>query len=234
MTEQPSRSGEAFEDWTLYEKIIALNYMRHREVAEAVRWLTSQLCHPLHVLDLGCGDGWMATHGLGGSNVVSYLGVDLSSDALGGAMTNLSFLSPSVSLREADLTDIFRHEFDPPPNLVLASYSLHHFPLEEVCDLIRKLHDSMAAPGCLVWIDLQRGEQESRLEFLKRFYDQRLPEWKTLTGDEVKAVMEHMTGADFPLSAVEKREVTAAAGFEASRTLYEDDYYAADAYTRRT
>ena len=60
-----SREVQAiFERWTLYEKVIRSNYMRHQEMIRVIQQAVRQIDQPLRVLDLGCGDGWMASQGL--------------------------------------------------------------------------------------------------------------------------------------------------------------------------
>ena len=162
-------ASTVFDDWSLYDKIIRCNYMRHHEIADVIQSFAGSVREPLHVLDLGCGDGWMANASLCDSDVATYVGIDLSAEALQAARKRLSEPSRSVVIRQANLESALAQNFDRRPNLVLASYSLHHLLPDKQSRLIKGIAGLMAV-GWLIWIDLQRRQQESREAYLQRFF----------------------------------------------------------------
>lgn len=223
-------SPEIFADWSLYDKVIELNYMRHREMALAIDSCARKLPQPLHVLDLGCGDGRMAGQGLRNCDVVSYCGVDLSDAALKSARQHVRELNCQVSFVASDLQEALCGTITPRPNLVLASYSLHHYQPETTARLIGRVGAILAAGGTLIWIDLERGNDESRDRYLERFTKQRVPEWAAMTPQDKQEIADHMSTSDFPLSADERREIARAAGLAWLATPYSDADYTAEVY----
>lgn len=51
---------ELFEQWELYDAIIQHDYMRHQSLSEAIAATCASQWSG--VLDLGCGDDWLAWH----------------------------------------------------------------------------------------------------------------------------------------------------------------------------
>ena len=71
------------ETWTTYQKIIASDYMFHRELTRAIASSLMTLPDtPLSVLDLGCGDASQITGILNAHHIAEYRGCDLSLTAL--------------------------------------------------------------------------------------------------------------------------------------------------------
>ncbi|MCO6044950.1 class I SAM-dependent methyltransferase [Aeoliella sp. ICT_H6.2] len=223
---------EIFAAWSLYESVIAQNYMRHAELIEAVAPHAAQHPSPLRVLDLGCGDGYMAEEALKGAQVESYLGVDLSESGLERSAERLASIAGQVEVRACDIRAAVREPMEPAPNLVLASFSLHHYPVAEQEQLIADCYLALAPGGQFVWIDARRGRSESRTEYLQRFHDVLLPSWTALSEEQWQEVREHMNEADFPVSDDEKLAMANAAGFGDPEQLYADDYFSAHLFRK--
>ena len=74
-----------FDVWHTYRKVVAVNYMHHRETVKAH---IEQMLHaqfvglPFSFLDLGCGDAATLAPLLASMAVQRYKGVDLSETAL--------------------------------------------------------------------------------------------------------------------------------------------------------
>ncbi len=65
----------------MYNAVVEADYMHHAElVATLASWAQHQ-SQPLRIVDLGCGDAWLATHAFRDANVASYRGVDVSDSA---------------------------------------------------------------------------------------------------------------------------------------------------------
>ena len=57
---------KTFEDWSMYEAVIANDYMAHLELADGLKSVAAEMVEPLRTVDLGCGDAWLATHAFRG------------------------------------------------------------------------------------------------------------------------------------------------------------------------
>jgi len=120
-----------FDQWSLYSRILANNYMRHRDLSVVVREFLAGLARSCRVVDLGCGDGWMARECLKSTRVLRYVGIDTSADAIARVRACPPAGSEPDNARiDLSCEDVFTAlhalpagEFD----LVLSSYCLHHF-----------------------------------------------------------------------------------------------------------
>ena len=65
-----------FDQWSLYARVVESGAIAHRDVSAAVREFLGDMDRPCRVLDLGCGDGWMARECLKSSQVSRYVGID--------------------------------------------------------------------------------------------------------------------------------------------------------------
>lgn len=222
---------EVFDEWSLYETVIHLNYMRHREMIAAIQTAVAAISEPLDVLDLGCGDGAMACQGFARAKVNSYFGCDLSRAALDKAAGTLHKMTPKLTLREASLVTTAASDDLPELNCLLASYSLHHLDRQaEIQRVLESCRRRLKQEGIFIWIDLQRQYNETREDYLLRFRTKLLPTWTGLTEPQRQEVIDHMQAADFPLSFPEKSALCRAAGFRDEQCLFEDDNYAAHLY----
>lgn len=97
---------EFFDGWSLYRKIVDLNYLFHREAKEAfTRWLDRRN-KPFSFLDLGCGDAAFASELLRGRPLIYYTGMDLSPIALELAQKNILGLTAPSKLVLGDFSEI--------------------------------------------------------------------------------------------------------------------------------
>ncbi len=76
-----SRIKETFENWAMYEAVVRNNYMFHNELVSGLKSIAAEVSGGLRIVDLGCGDSWLATSAFRDFKVDSYLGVDLSESA---------------------------------------------------------------------------------------------------------------------------------------------------------
>ncbi|WP_425397652.1 class I SAM-dependent methyltransferase [Aeoliella sp.] len=223
---------DIFEGWSLYDCVVNNNYMLHEELIEAVAPHAARYGEPLRVLDLGCGDGYMAAGVLKGANVESYRGVDLSESGLKRAAERLAPIAARVEVHEGSIRAAVRESIEPPPNFLLASFSLHHYRVTELGPLIADCQRLIAAGGLFVWIDARRGHGESREEYLRRFHEVLLPTWSELSEDQMQEVRQHMNDEDFPASDDEKLALAKSAGFDEPDVLYADDYFSAHLFRK--
>ncbi len=199
------QSGELFESWDIYGNIIAQNWMRHREMGAFLRSVAEEVEvrkrvrgeDGLRVLDLGCGDGSMASTGLSNSRVGAYVGVDLSEDALSKLMEREGLGSNRRTIR-GSIPDEFEKVCGESFDLVIASYSLHHFDSSVKENVLREIHRLLSSVGCFVWIDIYRRGEDSREEYLRRIDRLIHEEWIPMPLDAREASLGHIRECDYP------------------------------------
>lgn len=208
MNDTPIQSGEIFQAWDLYARIVHENWMKHREMQQAIRdavgeAMRSQPGVPLCVIDLGCGDGTMAFHGLAEADVESYAGIDLSEDALSQCAQRSGpgrLATVNKQLHRGDLaaklSEWPRHQAD----VVLASYSLHHFSTDAKRAILADISRVLRPGGRFLWIDIVKAPGESRAAFLDRIEQEIRERWLTMPEAEQQAAIEHIRQCDFPES----------------------------------
>jgi hypothetical protein len=75
MPQSFARVKEVFEQWSMYDAVIQADYMAHAElVATLAKWASEQ-SESLSIVDLGCGDAWLATHAFRDANITQYRGL---------------------------------------------------------------------------------------------------------------------------------------------------------------
>src|SRR6478735_2718776 len=132
------RVKEVFEQWAMYAAVVEADYMYHAELVTTLAAWAQKQKQPLRIIDLGCGDAWLATHAFKNANVASYHGVDVSDSASELARSNIAIWLGRAEVVAGNLADFLRHLPDASANVVLASYSLHHFLSDAKMELIRE------------------------------------------------------------------------------------------------
>lgn len=205
------------QQWQTYRRVLAHNYMHHREMAQRTReYLAGRFNQCFRMLDLGCGDGFFTRQALPAGYVSEYTGVDLSAAALQLAAAELQGCADSLSFRQADLAaaaDQLAAEcqrFD----VVLASFSVHHLQLEQKRRLFRSVRQ-LVPDGVFVMIDCVRKPAETRDDYLKRYLGWVEANWTELSAEEIAAIREHITTCDFPESYAILEQLAGEQGFKA-------------------
>jgi len=72
--------------------------MKHAELVKALAAWASRQPKPLRIVDLGCGDAWLATHGFRKAKIEQYLGIDVSDAAVERARKNASFWKKKATI----------------------------------------------------------------------------------------------------------------------------------------
>jgi trans-aconitate methyltransferase len=178
--------------WRLYEKFITHNWMRHREVYDAVRQIADGYGGSLSVADFGCGDGCCTLRALAGLPLTRYIAVDRLRPLLDAIPARLP-RGVAAELIEGDLATVVADPPEQPVDLLLAAYSLHHLPTEEKREFLRRARRWMAPQGRLVIVDLLRRADE-----------------------------EHMEACDVPETLATMQELCMAAGWRSPRLVYRD------------
>lgn len=222
--------SEIFDQWNLYARIVAGNYMRHRELAARIRGVLDGAARPLRVVDAGCGDGSLARRCLDEAIVDRYVGIDLSADALSRARsdppTGKGPRPAEVVLIRGDLLEAMPtlggDEFD----IVLASYSFHHFSTEDKQFLLRQVARILKKPGGrFFWSDLVRRPGQGRDAYLAAMEREIRLHWSALRPDEVERTVAHAGECDFPEEEGWMLDAARRCGLSPMRELFRDPFH---------
>jgi SAM-dependent methyltransferase len=195
-----------------YQKIVAANYMGHREVYDLLHLVLMEEAPSNFVFaDLGCGTAAGSAAALAGTRVARYVGIDISQPSLNIAKEALSRLSCPVDLRCQDLVAAIDH-WTGPLDVVWIGQSLHHLRAEDKKAFMRMVA-SLLSPGglFLIW-EPTCLEGEDREAWMDRFCRMR-PRWSTFTDEEFAAVDSHNRASDFPETTSTWIRMARAAGF---------------------
>ncbi|PPD44754.1 MAG: methyltransferase type 12 [Methylocystis sp.] len=187
-----------FHVWDTYAKVVAANYMFHREIGEAVRAALRARFgdRPFSVLDLGCGDAATFAPLLQGFALKSYTGADLSEAALELARRNLSGLACPLALERIDLMSAI--EASAPVDAIYISFALHHLPTNGKEAFFKVAAKKLSPGGILLLADVVREEGESLPAYHAAYCDWLRTSMVTLDASEQDAICEHLVNNDLP------------------------------------
>jgi SAM-dependent methyltransferase len=140
-------SKEFFDHWDTYHKVVAGDYMFHREIGEELkRALGARFSgRRLAFLDLGCGDATALAPLLQDATPSRYKGVDLSETALALAARTLEALPCPVTLGHGDILAALAE--DDAYDVIYSSFAPHHLATERKGEFFR-LASRQAACCC--------------------------------------------------------------------------------------
>ncbi|MBM3550285.1 MAG: class I SAM-dependent methyltransferase [Alphaproteobacteria bacterium] len=200
-------SGEIFDLWDTYEKVVVKDFMFHAALGDEVeRALRGQFQGgDFSLLDLGCGDAHVFAPILRRIPPSSYKGIDLSETALARAAENLKSLPCPVQLAHSDMLSALSDGVS--YDVLHSSFVLHHLSTENKAEFFRRASRALAPGGVLLLVDTMREEDESREDYLKHYFDWIEKDWTGLSRAEKDAVYEHISSSDFPepLSLLERQ-----------------------------
>ena len=231
---QPSfaRVKEVFEQWSMYDTVVRADYMCHAEIDTALtRWGAEQT-KPLRIIDLGCGDSGMATAAWSAANVASYRGVDVSEASIERAREHVQIWQGRAEVSAGNLADFVHSLATGSANVVLASYTIHHFSTEAKVSLIVDIHRVLARDGSFIWIDAVRNDGESRDAYIARLIHEMERDWMALTNDQRAAACTHVRESDFPEPRGWMLKQVAAAGFKTSETILQNKFFDGWVFTK--
>jgi ubiquinone/menaquinone biosynthesis C-methylase UbiE len=232
MTTEFARVKEVFEQWAMYDAVVQANYMHHAELAATLAaWATTQT-EPLRIVDLGCGDCWLATHAWRDANVESYRGADISDSAIQRGREHTAFWQGRAVLHAGNLADYLRELPAASANTVLASYSLHHFSSDAKIALLAEIARVLVPGGTFFWIDAVRRGNESRDAYIERLTHVMSHDWPVLTSEQAAKAYAHVRESDFPETAQWMLDQVATAGFERPTNLLDSEFFAGWSFGR--
>jgi len=203
-----------FDQWSIYDQILAHNYMHHDDIFRDVQHLLADryATEPFSLLDLGCGSARHLAQALQGRSVSRYVGYDLSDVALAHAARNLAGLGCPADLHQGDLLDGVRtgaETFD----LVFTSFALHHLSSAQKAEFFQSAHERLNDGGILLLIDTMRDDGEERAIYLDRYCDWLRSRCKTLSPEALDFLCEHIRNNDFPETITDFGAMATKAGF---------------------
>jgi ubiquinone/menaquinone biosynthesis C-methylase UbiE len=227
-----ARVKETFEQWAMYDAVIQGGYMHHAELAATLAaWARNQV-DPLRIIDLGCGDAWLASHAFRDANVESYRGVDVSDSAVERTRRNAAIWRGRAEVVAGNLAEFLYNQPDESANVVMASYSLHHFSSDAKVELIAECQRVLASGGTLFWIDAVRNDGESRDAYTARLTRVMQHDWTQLSEEQRASACAHVRESDFPETGRWMRDHVGATGLRLAGTILQSDFFDGWAFTK--
>ncbi len=197
MNHSPAAVG-FFQVWDTYAKVVASNYMFHRELGEAIRAaLRARFAErSFSVLDLGCGDAATFAPLLEGLALESYEGADLSEAALTLAIKNLSRLNCPVELVRSDFMKALAESSL--KDAIYTSFALHHLPTDQKAEFFRLAAEKLDRAGLLLLVDVTREEGESLPAYHRDYCAWLRSSMNALNHEEQDSICDHLVNNDLP------------------------------------
>lgn len=213
----PEEATRWFNQWHVYRAIVDANWMAHKEIFSAVRaWVLLRYPGPFTLLDLGCGDAGFIKSTFDETGLWAYTGVDASQTALAKAEDELAGARFQVQLCEADMLAYLRGDSGLPAktfDVILASYAVHHLPVQEKQEFFQLANEKLAPRGTLLFADVFRRDGETRAECLAAYVGMMREAWAGMTPESLASTSEHVTQRDFPETSEDVSEMAREAGF---------------------
>lgn len=214
---------QLFDEWQIYEKLLIHDYMDHRAFFRRLQAeVEARFDRPVSILDLGCGDLAPIMPMLSSLPVQRYVGVDESEVALAIAGERLDELDQSYRLIQGDLLAALE-DIAGPFDLILASFALHHLADPDDKRLTLERVARLLTPnGIFAMIDVFRGEDEPREDYLERWITNAERRYRALEAGEKTVLFDHVRARDFPLSLNSWQTIGREAGLSHFDVLHED------------
>ncbi|HVT28571.1 MAG TPA: class I SAM-dependent methyltransferase [Lacipirellulaceae bacterium] len=225
MPQSFSRVKEVFDQWAMYNAVVEADYMHHAELVATLAAWAQQQSQPLRIVDLGCGDAYLATHAFRNANVASYRGVDVSDSAAELAREHTSIWAGKAECVAGNLADFLHSLPDASATVVLASYSLHHFSSDAKVELINECYRVLARGGTFIWIDAVRRHDQSRDAYIDALTQVMHHDWTALTPDQRDKACAHVRESDYPETAQWMLDHVLAAGFAPLNRILERPFF---------
>ncbi len=191
-------SQEFFDHWDTYHKVVAGDYMFHREIGEELKGALGARFsgRRFAFLDLGCGDATALAPLLQDATPSRYKGVDLSETALALAARTLEALPCPVTLARGDILAALAE--DDAYDVIYSSFVLHHLATEQKGEFFRLASRRLAPGGLLLLVDTMREEDETLDDYVRRYCAWLRREWAGLSAQEKEFICDHIINNDRP------------------------------------
>ncbi len=209
--------------WDVYKNLIKNNYLYHYDIHSCLHKIFAGCfsSKPFSLLDLGCGDASFIANTLKGTTVSRYYGIDLSEVALKEAAKNLDgsgFASALVCGNVAEKIAGLQEGFD----AIVCGFSLHHLTVQEKDTVFSNGRRILREGGLLLIYDIIRKRNESRVEYLNRYWNISERCWTNITKEEIALLKAHSMESDFPDDVDYFPNQARKYGFKRVETPYQD------------
>ena len=213
-----------FDSWNIYKRIIQFNYMGHRELILTLQdFIEENHFSAYSILDLGCGDSYIPSKILKGTNVIRYHGIDLSPIALDFAKKNMKTILCEKEFIEGNmLEEIDYLNKDKGYDIIIASFSIHHFNLNHKEKIMNKSMHILNPKGKFLIYDEILSNEETRDEYIQRLMNICQTDWFEMTKEEVSSIQKHASYSDYPESFETLKSIGHKYNFEKINSLFKD------------
>lgn len=182
--------------WQTYRKVLTNNLMFHNEVYGLVRSIiTEEIARPFAFLDIACGDALASSKALKGTAVTSYIGIDISEQALDLARETLSGLGCPVVLQNCDFVEVLA-DWHQEVDVVWIGQSLHHLQTAGKLEMMRMVRRILPDDGIFLIWEPTLLDGEDSAGWIARF-DAARPPISVLNDAEWNAMRDHTIAADY-------------------------------------
>lgn len=215
--------GNLFEDWLLSQNIVARNYLHHHEIIKALfGWSVTRGRDGMRVLDLGCGDAYVAKKAFKQFENIQYYGIDFSSHALNVARANFQSINWSVELLEGNITKMIQ-QLHGPFDLVIAGYSLHYLTEEQQANALDQIRLVLSPNGTLMVYDLIPRKNERIKSYLDRFLADAVSQWSLLEPEQVDSLTKHIQQSAHPMDQTRWHMNAMSSSLGKAELIYRDE-----------
>ncbi len=193
-----TQAVQFFRAWDTYAKVVAANYMFHRELGEAIKDALRArfLDRPFSVLDLGCGDAATFAPLLQAFKLKHYQGADLSGQALALAKKNLAYLPCPVELVEGDFISALAAASA--QDVIYTSFALHHLSTGQKAEFFKLAAQKLNHGGLLLLVDVTREEGQTLQSYYSDYCSWLRTNMNALDSFEQDQICDHLVNNDFP------------------------------------
>ncbi|HSQ26294.1 MAG TPA: methyltransferase domain-containing protein [Anaerolineales bacterium] len=139
---------------------------------EIIRDLIPVVNHPIHVLEICCGEGLLAQTILDKREDISIIGIDGSSAMLWKARQRLSSYGSRFQTFAFEISQIIWQEIDIPFHAVISSLAIHHLDRVGKQRLYQDIYQHLMPGGVLIVADLVEPASESSKQLAAELWDQ--------------------------------------------------------------
>lgn len=206
--------------WSTYRQVLEHDLMEHGALTAALTqtidtWLALRGpgAPAPHGVDLGCGDLSLLPPLLRRLPLASFTGLDLNGAVLPLAADALGPVPYPCRFLEGDLLAWAEAEPEPPVDLLLSSFAIHHLQEPDKRRFLRGCRRRIATGGLLLWADVFRAPGESRDSYVAR-YSARVHRWSPLEPERQEEVIAHLSQWDHPADPEAIARQAEAAGWQ--------------------
>ena len=214
----PSNQELFAKQLSAYRKVVALNYMAHKEVYEVLREVVAAEARDGFVfVDLGCGTATASVAALKDTAIGRYVGIDTSEPSLAVAREAVKELCCPAELRCQDFVAAIE-AWSEPLDVVWIGQSLHHLQTPGKQAFMHRVRELLPARGLFLIWEPTCLEGEDRNGWFERFGRLR-PVWSGISDADFAAFDTHNRASDYAETASTWLSLGRNAGFRRAEEL---------------